>query len=181
SLQDAITVDAAGVNGERPSHLLYTTALVDVAMNRKEGLVANDCVAYGRRSNRFHDRAAMDWAKGRVERGRLVKPGPVRGSVEIESGALHVGDPAGHCLDLRRQFLLRRLAEGVPGRRVRPAHRDQVEAIEVEHLALGEGHARRRLEYRVDLEEVVVTAVQDAGHLAALELAVGHVKPAVEG
>src|SRR5215472_17221006 len=91
SLQDAITVDASWINGQRPSHLLYTTALVDVPMNRQHGLIANDCISNGLGSDRFHHRAAMDGTKRGVERWRLVKPGSVRGSVEIEDGALHVG------------------------------------------------------------------------------------------
>src|SRR5690349_15094470 len=77
SLQDAITIDAARINGERPSHFLYTTALVYVAMNREHGLIANDCVPDGLGSNRFHDRSAVNRAQRRVQGRRLVEAGSI--------------------------------------------------------------------------------------------------------
>src|SRR5215467_6091294 len=78
SLQDAITIDAAWINGERSAHFLYTTALVYVAMNREHGLIANDCVPNGLGADRFHDRAAVNWAERGVQGRRLVQAGAIR-------------------------------------------------------------------------------------------------------
>src|SRR5215475_14448755 len=77
SLQNAITIDAARIDRERPAHFLYAAALVYVAMNREHGLIANDCVPNGLGSDRFHHRSAADRAKARVQGGRLVQAGAV--------------------------------------------------------------------------------------------------------
>ena len=100
--------------------------------------------------------------------------------MEVEDGAAHVGYVLGDCLDLACELVLRRFAEGIPGRRVGPAHRDHAEAAEVQDLAFRERHAGRRLDHVVDLEDVVVAAVEDAADLPAAELAIGHVEPPVE-
>jgi hypothetical protein len=55
-----------------------------------------------------------------------------------------------------------------------------VEAADVEHLALGEADRRGSLDDVVDFPDVVVPAVQDAGDIAAAQLAVGHVQPPVK-
>src|SRR5215471_11263256 len=99
SLQDAITIDAAWINGERSPHFLYTAALVYVAMNREHGLIANDCVPYGLGSDRFHHRSAADRAERGVQGRRLVKAGSIRRGVEIEDGAFHVRHELGDRVD----------------------------------------------------------------------------------
>src|SRR5215471_18037915 len=72
SLQNAITIDAARVNRERPAHFLYAAALVYVAVNREHRLIANDCVPNGLGANRLHHRSATDRAQVGVQRGRLI-------------------------------------------------------------------------------------------------------------
>jgi hypothetical protein len=55
-----------------------------------------------------------------------------------------------------------------------------VEAAEVDQPALAERHVGRGVDDVIDLEDVVVPAVEQARDLAALELAVRHVQPAVQ-
>src|SRR5262249_56381677 len=84
TLQDAITIDAARVHGEGPPHFLYSPALVNVSVHTEHGLMAIDCIPDGLRSDRFHNRAAVDGAHVRVERRRLIQAGPVGWRVEVE-------------------------------------------------------------------------------------------------
>src|SRR5580700_3931610 len=76
SLQDAITIDAARINRERPSHFLDAAALVDVAVHRKQGLIANDCVPDGLGSHRFHNRSAVDRGSVASKAGASSRPVP---------------------------------------------------------------------------------------------------------
>src|SRR5215471_14453334 len=83
ALQDAITIDAAGIDGEGPPHLFYPPAFVDVPVHTEHGLIAIDCIPDGLRPDRFHDRAAVNRAQRRVQRRRLVEAGPVGWRVEV--------------------------------------------------------------------------------------------------
>src|SRR6202041_473445 len=161
TLQDAVAVNTAGIDGQRPAHTFDAAALVDVPVHREHWLVVVNSVAHGGRSDRFHDRPAMRRPERLVECGRLVQAGAVRRGVEIEDGPLHVRDLADHRVYLFLELFLGSLAECVPRGRVGPAHRHQVEAVEVEGLGLAEGDARRGLDDVVDLPDVVVAAVED--------------------
>src|SRR5215472_9062741 len=122
----------------------------------------------------------MHWPQVLVERRGFVKSGAVRRRMEIEYRPPHVRDEGRHVLDLLYQLRLGRFPVGVPWRGIGPAHRDQGKSIEVHELALSEADARGSLDDIVDLEDVVVAAVEDARNLATTKFSVSHVKPPVQ-
>src|SRR6267154_119361 len=56
TLQDAVTVNAAWIDGQRAAHVFDAAALVDVPVHREHGLIVVNRVAHGGRSHRLHDR-----------------------------------------------------------------------------------------------------------------------------
>src|SRR3984885_571742 len=94
TLQDAVAVNTAGIDGQCPAHAFDATALMDVPVHREHGLVVVNGVAHSGRSHWLHDRSAMGRPHGLVECGGLVQPGPVGRGVEIKDGPFHVGDLA---------------------------------------------------------------------------------------
>src|SRR5262249_7811095 len=99
---------------------------------------------------------------------------------EIEYRTTHVLYAA-HCLSyLPGQYLFRRLPVGVPRRRVRPPHRDQGEAPELNEPAFGEVHVRRFIERSIDRERVIIPAIHDAGDIGLPELVIRDIQPSVQ-
>src|SRR6202034_3914637 len=86
TLQDAVAVNTAGIDGQCPAHAFDATALVDVPVHREHWLVVVNRVAYGGRPNGLHDRPAVGRPERLIQGRRLIKPGPVRRGVEIKDG-----------------------------------------------------------------------------------------------
>ena len=151
---------AAGVDAERRADLPLAGRLVDVPVHGQQRLALLDQPAHRGRA----DRAAKDVAGGngrpqvRVQDRRGVETGVVRRHVDHEDRAPRVAHLLREVVEAPVQLFLGHLARGVPGRLVRPAVGEELEAArDVDHLAVDVDRPELRVvQDGVDSEVVVV-------------------------
>src|SRR5439155_9256644 len=154
--QLALLVRAARVDAESSTDAGGALRLVDVAVEPEARLVLLDRGAHGGRAD--GDGGAPRLLERHVLRQlrSVVEPGAVRRAVQAEDRPL----PRRRHLvrdrpDPRLEILLVLLSIGVPGRPVRPAARDHLVSVDLDHLALGELDGLRGADDAVDVELIV--------------------------
>src|SRR5258708_9297632 len=116
----SLLVRASRVDGERLSDLYGPFALVNVAVQGNERLVAFDRLAHRGGTHRSERSSTVKQPQVRVDRGRLVETGLEGRAVEVEDGLGGIGEPARHLPDSLPELSLGFLSVSVPRRVVGP-------------------------------------------------------------
>ena len=156
--------------------------LVDVPVQREHWAGLLDRLPHRRRAHRLRGVAAVLRLQVLVDAGGVVEARPVRRAVQVQDRPLgRGGELRRHRPDPLEQDVLGLLAVGVPRGRVRPPRRRHLEAVDVDHAALGQLDPAGGGQDRVDLELVVVPGADEHGLRLAGELVVGHLHPPLDG
>src|SRR5258708_11203031 len=110
----SLLVRASRIDGERLSDLHGPLALVNVAVQRDQGLVAFDRRANRGGTHRSERASTVQQPQVRVDGGRLVETGLEGRAVEVEDGFRGIREPARHRLDAVAELVLRLLSVSVP-------------------------------------------------------------------
>ena len=108
-----------------------------------------------------------------VELRALVEHGAVRRHMHVEDAARHVLDLGAEMAEPLAILVLGEFPLGIPGRAGRAAAMQHLVAAQVRHFHLVIADRRRRLQHRVDLEEIVVAGRGDQRNVLAFQLFLG--------